>query len=255
MEGVKNKVVLITGGASGIGLDAADRFLKGGAKVAIADLKEPDADFSGTSTETSDAYLFLQHDVGNERNWQKNLAKVVDHFGSLDVLVNSAGITIPGSPVDTPLEDWHKMFRVNVDGTFLGCKHAIPHLSEGQGGVIINLASVASFTPTSSVFGYGVTKAAIKMLSQSVAMYCRDKGNKVRCNTVLPGPILTPMTNDVLDVALGEGAHKKFSPGESSPFGVLGSAADIAKGILFLASDETGYANGTELMLDGGTTL
>jgi 3(or 17)beta-hydroxysteroid dehydrogenase len=252
MEGIAGKVVFITGGASGIGRECAQRFLQCGAKAVVADLNpEGETVLSGFDRNG----LFLQHDVASEESWTRNLAATVEAFGSLDVLINSAGIVIPGTPVNTSVNDWRRMFEVNVDGTFLGCKHAIPLLSEGRGGVIINLGSIGSFTPSGAVFGYGVTKAAVKLLSRSVASYCRKEGLNVRCNTVFPGPILTPMTNAVLDRTLGEGSHKQFHAGETSPFGTLGDAADIAEGILYLASDGARYANGAELVLDGGTTL
>lgn len=253
MGRVEGKVVFITGGASGLGRASAEWLVREGAKVALADLNaelgQEVADALG------DAALFISHNVSDEDGWQGSLETARDHFGRLDVVVNCAGIVLPGSPVDTKLEDWRRMFTVNVDGTFLGCKYAIPILADQGGGQIINFASVASFTPSGAVYGYCASKAAVKMLSRSVALYCKEQGNNIRCNTVMPGPILTPMTNAVLDGALGQGAHRDFTPGQVSPFGVLGEANDIAGAVVYLISDDAKYANGMEMVVDGGTTL
>ncbi|MBI1181957.1 MAG: SDR family oxidoreductase [Alphaproteobacteria bacterium] len=249
----EGKVVYITGGASGIGKESAAWLVREGARVALADINE--AAVKAVAEPYGDKAICLRHDVTNEADWPANLEAARSHFGKLDVVVNCAGIVVPGNPVEMTLEQWRRVFTVNVDGSFLCGKHAIPVLAAQGGGQIIQFCSIASYSAASGLIGYCASKAAVRSLYKSQAKYCKEQANGVRVNGVFPGPILTPMTNNVLDGAMGAGAHEQFKPGQASPFGVLGAAEDIAAGVLFLVSDESKYANGTELMLDGGTTL
>jgi NAD(P)-dependent dehydrogenase (short-subunit alcohol dehydrogenase family) len=247
------KVIFITGGSSGIGKESAAWLVREGAKVVLADINE------AAGKEAASAFgasaIFLKHDVTSESDWPANLEAARQHFGRLDIVVNCAGVVVTGNPVDMPLNDWKRVFTINVDGSFLCGKHAIPLLAAHGGGQVIQFCSIASYSASPGLVGYCASKAAVRSLFRSQAKYCKEAGNGVRVNAVFPGPILTPMTNNVLDGAMGAGAHTQFTPGQVSPFGVLGAASDIAAGVLFLASDESRYANGTELVLDGGTTL
>lgn len=248
----EGKVVFITGGASGIGKESAAWLVREGARVVLADINE--AQGQAIAASFGDKAIFLKHDVTVENDWPRNLAAARDHFGRLDVVVNCAGVVVTGG-FDMPLENWKRVFNINVDGSFLCGKHAIPLLAEQGGGQVIQFCSIASFSASPGLIGYCASKAAVRSLFRSQAKYCKEAGNGVRVNAVFPGPILTPMTNNVLDGAMGAGAHEQFKPGQVSPFGVLGAAEDIAAGVLFLVSDESRYANGTELVLDGGTML
>jgi 3(or 17)beta-hydroxysteroid dehydrogenase len=249
----EGKVVYITGGASGIGKESAAWLVREGAKVVLADINE--AAVKAAAEPYGDKARCLKHDVTSEADWPANLEAARKHFGKIDVVVNCAGVVVPGNPVDMPLDDWRRVFTINVDGSFLCGKHAIPMLAAQGGGQVIQFCSIASYSASPGLIGYCASKAAVRSLFRSQAKYCKDEQNGVRVNGIFPGPILTPMTNNVLDGAMGEGAHEQFKPGQVSPFGVLGAAEDIAAGVLFLVSDEAKYANGTELMLDGGTTL
>jgi 3(or 17)beta-hydroxysteroid dehydrogenase len=249
----EGKIVYITGGSSGIGKESAAWLIREGARVALADINE--AAGKAVAAQFGDKAIFLKHDVTSETDWAENLEKARAHFGKLDIIVNCAGVVVTGGPVDMPLENWNRVFRINVDGSFLAGKYGIPALAQQGGGQIIQFCSIASYSASPGLIGYCASKAAVRSLYKSQAKYCKEQQNGVRVNGIFPGPILTPMTNNVLDGAMGAGAHEQFKPGQVSPFGVLGAAEDIAAGVLFLASDESRYANGTELMLDGGTTL
>lgn len=247
------KIIYITGGSSGIGRESAAWLVREGAKVALADINE--AAGKEAAAPFGDKAIFLKHDVTREADWAAGLEAARKHFGKLDMVVNCAGVVVTGNPVDMSLDDWNRVFRINVDGSFLAGKHAIPVLAANGGGQLIQFCSIASYSASPALVGYCASKAAVRSLMRSQAKYCKEAGNGVRVNGIFPGPILTPMTNNVLDGAMGQGAHTQFKPGQVSPFGVLGAAEDIAAGVMFLASPESKYANGTELVLDGGTTL
>lgn len=247
------KVIYITGGSSGIGRESAAWLVREGAKVVLADINE--AAGKEAAGPFGDSAIFVRHDVTKEADWAAGLDAAHRHFGRLDMVVNCAGVVVTGNPVDMSLDDWNRVFRINVDGSFLAGKHAIPALAANGGGQLIQFCSIASYSASPALVGYCASKAAVRSLMRSQAKYCKEQQNGVRVNGIFPGPILTPMTNNVLDGAMGQGAHTQFKPGQVSPFGVLGAAEDIAAGVMFLASPESKYANGTELVLDGGTTL
>jgi NAD(P)-dependent dehydrogenase (short-subunit alcohol dehydrogenase family) len=258
MGRVQGKVALITGGASGIGRGCALLLGKEGATVIVTDIQ----DDAGKDTVAaikrggSDA-IYLRHDVTNEDAWTKVMGEIKSRFGRLDVLVNNAGIAITGPIVDMTLENWRKQQAINLDGVFLGVKHAIPLMAAGGGGSIINISSVAGLKGSANLAGYCATKGGVRLFTKAAAMECANANNKIRVNSVHPGIIETPIWNAIIVPGSPAGANAPNLDELSKtavPIGVKGVPDDIAQGVLYLASDESRYVTGSELVIDGGLT-
>ncbi len=242
------KTALITGAASGIGRAAAALFHAEGARVAATDRNE-----AGLATLGPDADLILPQDVTDEARWREVVDAVVEKFGRLDILVNSAGIAMLGSIESATLDDWRKMNAVNVEGTFLGCREAVRVMKDTGGGSIVNLSSVAGIIGDAFSAGYCASKGAVRMLTKSAALHCARAGYGIRVNSVHPSFAETPM---VLDGIARAKNPERVREGlmRASPMGRLGKAEEVANTILFLASDESSFTTGAEFMVDGGLT-
>jgi NAD(P)-dependent dehydrogenase (short-subunit alcohol dehydrogenase family) len=241
------KVAFITGGASGIGAETALRFAREGARVAIGDLNEAAAVALARRIDTQGGEaLAVSLDVTQSCQVEAAIAKTVDQFGRLDILFNSAGIFIEGGVLDHTEADWDAVMDVNVKGTFFACRHAIPAMLEVGGGAIVNVGSIQSFSGDSASLVYTASKAAILTLTRNIAL--KFAGRNIRCNTVCPGDCETPLIEALFEQNPGmrEAIAAKY------PAGRLAKPADIANAVLFLASDEAAFANGTELVIDGG---
>lgn len=238
------KVTLITGGASGVGREDALLFAGEGARVVITDVNEEDG--RALAGEIGDNALFLRHDITREDDWQRVMAATVEHFGRLDVLVNNAGILMPSALEDTSLELWRKIQTVNVEGYFLGCKHAVREMKKTGGGSIVNMSSLAGLAGMAMFPAYCASKHAVVGLSRSVAAYCKTKGYNIRSNTVHPDGINTPMIAamaDHMDLLSQVTSRNPDMPRSTDPI-------NIANVVLFLASDESQFVNGAELRVD-----
>jgi len=253
---LKNKRCIITGGARGLGKAIAIAFIKEGAKVLITDIDKA----LGTQTANEIGAVFATQDVTDERRWPQIVKMCEDKFGGLDVLVNNAGLAKVGeglSPEDSSLETWRGMFRVNVEGVFMGCRASLPAMRSAGGGSIVNMASVASLVPTPFFTAYGASKAAVTHLSTSVALH--GAPDKIRCNSVHPGQIQTDMHNDIVkDAATKAGAPLDAVEADFAsriPMGAFQHVEDIANMVLFLASDESTQITGTQMVVDGGMQL
>jgi len=265
MNRLDGKVALISGAARGIGAETARLMVKAGAWVAVADVldergRETVRALEGAGGEALHVHL----DVTREEDWTAAIAAVTGHFGGLDILVNNAGIYLGIGIEDASLADWHRLCAVNLTGVFLGTRLALPALRESgarsaHGSAIINLSSVAGIVGSPSDPLYSMTKGGVALFTKSAALEFARKGYKVRVNSIHPGLIETDMgaqvfasraqqlgTND-LDAARRQSL-------ERLPIGRLGSVTDIAKGIVFLASDDAGFMTGAGLVVDGGTT-
>lgn len=250
MRRVEGKVALVTGGASGIGKATARMLARQGAGVVITDISES----AGTAAaEEIAGAIFIQHDVSSEQQWQDVIAQTIAEFGKLDILVNCAGITgnfAAANPETVTLDAWRQVMSVNMEGVLLGCKYAIPVMKD-SGGVIVNLSSLAGEIGTPLAVAYGASKASLSQFSKSVALYCAQKGYKIRCNSILPGSIFTP----IWDEFLGSGAEREQRLNEireTIPLKVWGEPDDVACAVLYLASDESKFVTGTEIVIDGG---
>ena len=250
MGRVEGKVAIITGAASGMGRADAILLAAQGASVVVTDLNE--ADGQVVADAIGERAIFLPLDVTDEDNWQSVVAATVDKFGRLDILVNNAGMIALGSIVDTDLETWRRVNAVNSDGVFLGCKHAIPAMAESGGGSIINMSSVAAIHGQSFVAAYTASKGAVRALTKSIAMFCKERKNGIRCNSIHPDGVKTPM---VVKVATGKDTATREEIEEIGKLGNMCEPEDVANLVLYLASDESRFVNGAEMLIDNASTI
>lgn len=251
MGRLDGKVALITGGASGIGLAAARLFLDEGATLVLTDRDQSAADAALTALAHRAKFLLL--DVTREEHWITVTDAAVAEFGRLDVLVNSAGVTLLRDIEATTLDEWRALMAVNLDGTFLGCKHAVRVMKARGGGSIVNMSSVAGLIGSGNLAAYSASKGGVRLLTKSVALHCARKGYNIRCNSVHPSFVETPMLQGM--IAAGRDPTKMaVNYANASPLGRLAQPIEVAKTILFLASDESAFTTGAELVVDGGLT-
>ncbi|MDZ7782540.1 MAG: glucose 1-dehydrogenase [Halioglobus sp.] len=250
MGRVEGKVALVTGAASGMGRADAVLLAAEGARVVVADLNE--ADGQAVAESIGEHAVFMRLDVTDEDNWRDVIARTVEAFGRLDILVNNAGMIALGSVVDTELDDWRRINAVNSEGVFLGCKHAIPAMTDSGGGSIVNMSSVAAIHGQSFVAAYTASKGAVRALTKNVAMYCKEQKNGIRCNSVHPDGVKTPM---VVKVATGKDTATQADIDRVGAMGNMCEPEDVANMVLFLASDESRFVNGTEMLIDNAATI
>ncbi|TVS10531.1 MAG: glucose 1-dehydrogenase [Gammaproteobacteria bacterium] len=257
---VAGKVALITGGASGIGRGCAARLAEEGATVIISDVqdefgRQAAEEISAAAAAAGGACTYLHHDVTSEDAWIDVIRSIEQRYGSLHVLVNNAGIGIGGSIVEMKLADWQRQQAINLDGVFLGIKHAIPLLRTTGGGSIVNMSSVAGLKGSPRLAAYNATKGGVRLLTKGVALECAQARWNIRVNSVHPGIIDTPIWTKVAPGELEPGANAldvAAMAAAAVPTGVAGLPLDIANAVLFLASDDSSYVTGTELVVDGG---
>ena len=243
---LKNKVGLITGAAQGLGREMAKMMIKHGAKILITDINE-DA-LKETAKELSCGYLIL--DVTKENHWKVAIKKIEENEGSLNILVNNAGIGGGGDIENTDLDSWHQVHSVNLDSVFLGCKYAIPLMRDSGNGSIINISSMSGIVASHNMSAYNSSKAAVRHLSKSVALHCAKSTNLVRCNSIHPVFTRTAMVQSMIDSAPDRNIEEKLV--KQIPLRKLAEPIDIANAAVFLASDESSFITGTELVIDGG---
>jgi 3(or 17)beta-hydroxysteroid dehydrogenase len=254
MMRLQNKITLVTGSARGIGRAISELFHSEGAIVIVTDIREEEgqalADQLGINAE------FKQLNVASESNWKSICDYINTRYGRLDVLVNNAGITGfvethgPFDAEHVDIESWEYIHQVNSTGVMLGCKYAIA-LMKNNGGSIVNISSRSGVVGIPAAVAYASSKAAVRNHTKSVALYCAEKGYGIRCNSIHPAAIMTPMW----DALLGSGEQREqfIKEIESGiPLGHFGQPMDVAYGALFLACDEARYITGIELTIDGG---
>jgi len=260
MNRVKGKVAIITGAAGGLGKAQALLLAREGAKVVLTDIIE--AEPGETVEEIRRAggeAIFVRHDVTSEEDWAKVIEQTLSSFGRLDVLVNNAGFLISKAIADMPLEDWRRVMSINLDGVFLGTKHAIGAMKKNGGGSIVNMSSVAGLVGMGGdTSAYCASKGGVRLFTKATALQCSKLGHdyNIRANSVHPGFIMTSMLEKSMRAATAitgctyEEAKKVRE--DSTMIGRLGKPEDIAYAVLYLASDESSYVTGTELVVDGG---
>lgn len=246
MKRLEGKVAIVTGAASGLGEADARLMAAEGARVVLTDV---DAERGEAAAKDIEGAVFLRHDVASEADWQNVVAKTIERFGRLDVLVNNAGLVKFGTIESTTLEQFRLHQSVMAEGTFLGCKHAIPAMAKSGGGSIINISSIAAIKGNSPTLAYTAAKGAILAMTRAIATHCHEQNQGIRCNCLLPGAHATPMTAAAI-AELGGGAagiEQIQQHGQGRP-------EDVANAVVFLASDESRYITGTELVIDNGET-
>lgn len=253
MGRVGNKMAFITGGAQGLGEAIATMLAKEGAKVTVTDVNGPGAERVAAAINaeygagTAFAYA---HDVTDEARWQEVLQAGHDAMGGLNVLVNNAGIGTVGSVEDEPYEAFRKVQAVDVDSIFLGCKYAFPLMRAHGLGSIINISSIAGIIASHNYVSYNAAKAAVRHMSKSIALHGAKTGGQIRCNSVHPTFIDTPILDGVKEMFGAEEGLAKLA--RQVPLGRVGEPDDIAYAVLYLASDESKFMTGAELKVDGG---
>lgn len=245
---VAGKVALVTGGASGLGRASAILMAREGAKVAITDIN--DAGGREAAAEIGEAAIFIHHDVTQQEEWERAIAATTDAFGGLNILVNSAGKGLGKTIEELELDEWRDLHALDLDSVFLGCKLAIPAMAASGGGSIVNISSIAGIIAGHNMAAYNSAKAAVRHLSKSVALHCARQGNNIRCNSVHPVFIDTPILDRHKQRFGEQEALAKL--GRQIPIGRVGQPDEVAYGILYLASDESSFTTGTELIIDGG---
>ncbi|MCK8503663.1 glucose 1-dehydrogenase [Myxococcus fulvus] len=255
MKRVEGKVALITGAAGGLGSAAARMLAREGARVVVTD--RPQQEDSGIEVAKSlgeGMGLFVPLDVTREEDWVRAMEVTLEKFGRLDVLVNNAGLGVPKDVENITLAEWRLVHAVNLDGTFLGCKHGIQAMRKsGARGSIINISSVAGLIGVPTLVAYGSAKAAVHMFTKSVALHCAHHGYGIRCNSIHPTFIETNMVKALI-ASSGSPERAREGLRRTIPQGAMGEPDDVANAVVYLASDESKLMTGAEMILDGGST-
>lgn len=254
MNRMRGKSAVVTGAALGIGRACALKLADEGAAVAVTDVDIAKGSLAVKEIRgrSGDA-IFIEHDVADEGMWDHVMTVVIERFGKLDVLVNNAGVALAKDVEHTTLAEWRWLMSINLDGVFLGTKHAIQTMKANQGGSIVNLSSIEGLVGDPNLAAYDASKGGVRLLTKSAALYCAKAGYNVRVNSVHPGYIWTPMVENYLK-AQGDVAQGRKLLDSLHPIGHVGEPDDIAYGVLYLASDEAKFVTGTELVIDGGYT-
>ena len=255
MHRLEGKIALVTGAARGIGAGIARAFAAEGARLWVTDID--DAAGEQLARELGSQHRYASLDVGDEAMWQVVIDDLLAETGRLEILVNNAGITglddagHAHDPEHATLEEWHRVHRVNLDGTFLGCKHAIRAMRPAARGAIVNISSRSGLVGIPGAAAYASSKAAIRNHSKSVALWCAGQGLAIRCNSVHPAAIMTP----IWDAMLGTGPDREERMKRmvaDTPLRRFGTVEEVAALVVFLASDEAPYITGSEFDIDGG---
>lgn len=250
LKTLKNKIALITGAARGIGFEIAKTFEENGAIVIYSDLYE-------TAPQYFVPEKYLKLDVRIEQDWQNAISYIIGKYGKIDILVNNAGITgfedgiVPHDPENISLENWREVHETNLDGVFLGCKYAIKAMKLCGNGSIINISSRSGLVGIPNACAYASSKAAVRNHTKSVALYCAQIGTKIRCNSIHPAAILTPMWEAIIGNDVDRNT-KMANFVKDTPLKRFGTCEEVAKMALYLASDASSYVTGSEFNIDGG---
>ena len=244
-----DRIALVTGGGSGLGKEDCRRLAEEGALVYVTDIDGEAA--RRVAGEIGDKAVALRHDVASEGDWRTVYKRIEADHGRLDVLVNNAGIVVVADPESTTIEEFDRVMDIMCKGVFLGCKHGLPLLAKSENGSIINMCSTASEFGYPPFFAYSAAKGAVRSMSKSIAIHCQDQGYKVRCNTLHPSSIETPM----IQGAMGRPGDEQEVPDGVLPAEAIGAPRDVADLIVFLCSDRARFLTGGEYMVDNGLSI
>jgi len=254
MGRVDGRVALVTGAASGLGEATARLLAREGAAVIVADIDaEGGARVAGAIAAEGGTASFCRLDVAIEGDWSAAIADAVRRHGRLDILINNAGYAEPRNIEEVSLEAWRRSMAVNLDGVFLGTKHAILTMKATGGGSIVNISSIEGIVGDPNLPAYNAAKGGVRLLTKSAALHCAKKGYGIRVNSVHPGYMSTPAVERWL-ASTDKGDRLRASLEAMHPLGHLGQPDDVAQGVLYLASAESKFVTGAELVIDGGYT-
>lgn len=262
---LKGRVALVTGGLRGIGLACVERFLAEGAEVVLADLDAPDSDLATeTLARLGQAASYVRANVTSEDDWAGALKAIEERHGKLHILVNNAGIDLTGPVAGTSLEAWRRIMGINVDGVFLGVRTFVPLLEKSgadvKGGAsIINVSSIMGLVGMSEVSGYNASKGAVRLFTKSIALEFAEKKMPIRANSLHPGFVVTPLLKEGFQRWVDSGAANDAQVlvdmvSAKTPIGRLAEPSELASAAFFLASSDSSYMTGAELVIDGGWT-
>jgi 3(or 17)beta-hydroxysteroid dehydrogenase len=252
MDRLKGKVAIITGAAKGLGEADARLFAQEGAQVIVTDVDVENG--QRVAKEIGPQATFMRLDVRHEAEWKELIAKVMEQYGRLDVLVNNAGVVELHTPETITEDKYRFIMSVMVDGCVFGCKHAIPAMKASGGGSIINMASVASIIGEPMVAAYSAAKGAIESYTRAVAVHCAQNKYKIRCNSVHPSTMETPMVTTLPDKIAAEHLESMFE-GKASLEMPMGSPYEVAYMVLYLASNESKFVSGAKMVIDATSTI
>lgn len=249
MGRVAGKIALVTGGGQGLGKADCEVLAREGATVVVTDVALAPA--QKVADAIGGGAIALALDVASEQAWIDTIAAIEAKFGRLDILVNNAGVVVVADIEQTSLEQFRWVNAIMSEGVFLGCKHAIPLMARGGGGSIVNMSSTGALLGYPVFFAYAAAKGAVRSMTKSIAIMCQEKGYKIRCNSVHPGAIETPMVQN----AGGRPGVEEPVPQGVLPAGANGAPADVAELVLYLASDESRFVTGAEFVIDNAVTI
>ncbi len=267
MARLEGRIALVTGGGRGIGQAIAEAFAEEGAQIILADILEKDGPAAARKINQRHGEgraRFVRLDVTDEENWRELCARCEQDFGGLDILANNAGIYHTAPVSETTLEDWRRVMAVNVDGVFLGCKHALPLLKKRAGkwrggGAIINLSSMAGIDGAAMHSAYCSSKGAVRLMTKAVALEAAAEDPPVRVNSLHPGVVETAMGGEVVQTMIHAGRANDTQSAAGvvamlHPLRRMGQAGEIARAAVYLAGDDAAFITGAELVIDGGVT-
>ncbi len=253
MDRVKEKVALVTGASKGLGEADARLLVAEGATVILSDVDAENGE--RVAADIGGAARFVKHDVRHEAEWISLIENIKSNEGRLDILVNNAGVVEPGTIETQTEEEYRFVMAVSADGTFFGCKHALPLMRDSGGGSIVNMCSLASVQGEPYVTAYCAAKGAVEALTRSVAVHCAQNKYGIRCNSVHPSGIQTPMVADMGAKMLEAGLVSLQDDGAAAGLSKIGEPIDIANTVLFLASDESKFINGAQIRVDNSMSV
>ena len=251
MNRVKDKVIVVTGAASGLGLADTRVLIREGARVVMTDIDRE----AGQAHADDLGATFFPQDVSDESSWESVMSEVDEKFGRLDGLVNNAGIAPIANIEDTTTEVWRRVMGIHLDATFWGCQSAIKLMKQSGGGSIVNMSSTAALIGLAPYLAYSAAKGGIRSMTKSVAIHCRTERLGIRCNSVHPGSISTPMVHKALKTLVGTDLMAEEDPEKTRKAMGIGEPEDVANMVLYLLSDESKHVTGAEMVIDNGDTV
>ena len=254
MGRMDGKVALITGGAEGIGAAIGKLIVADGGSVMLADVQLAKA--QATAAALGERAAAVELDVRDLAQWERAVAATLERFGKLNVLCNVAGISEPGNVVDVSLDSWQRTIDINLNGTFNGCRAALPAMeSNGEKGAIVNIGSMLALRPGAIFASYSASKAGVTALTKTIALDCAARGVPIRANVVHPGAIRTPMYERYQNAGPATPEEIETAFAATHPMNRIGEPAEVARAVVFLASDDASFTTGVDLTVDGGGSV